>query len=516
MYMNPSRLFTMRTRLDLFFYPKIPYFRIHKMKVSNMKRYMSNDEIIQSLQIKEDRPLSFSEEELELARNFFNTNNYFSFAIYRKLLPRKKYKDYSFSDCLDIYKFNDFLRAELNKFTGNIELMLRATLIQHLGSYYKEKQKEDKFMKSNELIQEAFKETYISINKVIDKTIINDNKNYDRFINNLMRNFKKLKKNLISLIESPLKSLVREYLILQPDKNLAFEDIYKFQISILEKFEIEIKNYITFLNNLKEDKLNKLYNDSDFKKDKIVESLKLITLDQEFEIEIKNKVNTVIESLVMDKKNIINQKDFSYEIGLLYLDKSIYVSDKKEDLNKLMQKFEDTIKENKSDAIEHYKQKKTGVPIWVLFEELTFGDIYHFLILLKPEFKKVWIEKSFTKELETFIPGWFRSINFLRNNCAHYNRLYGKYFNISPPSLLEEDRKLANIKKEDNKTLFANLLVIKNLLNFHSTKQKEWNFFLTKLKKKIDEKSEVIRIFKMGFPDNWEECLKIERMQDKD
>lgn len=485
------------------------------MKVSSMKRYMSNDEIIHSLQVKEDRPLSFSKEELELARKFFNTNNYFSFAIYRKLLPRREYKDYSFSDCLDIYKFNDFLRAELNKFTGNIELMLRATLIQHLGSYYKDKQIEDKFMKSNELIQKTFQETYTNINKVIDKTISNNNKNYDKFSNDLTRKYGKLKKNLNDLIENSIKSLVREYLILQSDKNLAFEDVYKFQISILEKFEIEIKNYITFLNSLKIDRLNKIYNDSDFKKDKIVGLLELITPDREFEIEIKNKVNAVIESLVMDKENIINQKDFSYEIGLLYLDKSIYVSDKKEDLDKLIRKFNDTIQENKSDAIEHYKQKSTGVPIWVLFEELTFGDIYHFLILLKPEFKKFWIEKSFTKELETFIPGWFRSINFLRNDCAHYNRLYGRYFNISPPSLLEEDRQLANINKTENKTLFANLLVIKNLLYFHITKQKEWNFFLKKLKRKIDEKPDVIRIFKMGFPDNWEECLEIKIMQDK-
>lgn len=462
---------------------------------------MSNSDIITSLKEKEDRPLSFSNEELELAKNFFNTNNYFSFTIYRKLLPRIKSKNYSFSDALDVYKFNDFLRSELNKFTGNLELMLRSTLIQHLGAYYEGKKKEDKFQKSIELIEMVFQDKINGIKKIIDKTSATEKKNYDRFIHSLQRKYEQLKINLEDTIKIEITQLLKEYLILHNDKNAAFEDIQEFNNTFSQIIKNETNEYSISLEYIK---------GKGIPEDKVSVVLKKILPDENFQIYFEKQLEIITKNLITNNEEIISQENFTFETGLLYKDTSIYVSDKVQDIQELMSRFENTINASKSDAIKHYRGKNdVGVPIWVLFEELTFGDVYRFLSLLKTDLKNFWIEKSFEKELENFVPGWFRSVNFLRNNCAHYNRLYGRFFNVSPPSLLKEDTNLANITNQDNKTLFSNLLVIKNLLKYHITQKNEWNIFLLKLKNHIEEKQEILRISEMGFPENWIECLTI-------
>ncbi|PEF77665.1 Abi family protein [Bacillus toyonensis] len=304
-----------------------------------MNEFQTVGQIIEELSLKVDYPLTFSDAEKDMAKNFFVVHNYYSFQIYRKYLPRIEGKEYSFTDCLTLYYFNEFLREEINKFTGVVELLFRSTLVTHLCDYY----------------------------------------------------------------------------------------------------------------------------DGDFHK------------------------------------------------GEFYLDKSIYAKDSAG--HELLMAFSRRIKESKSDAvIHHMRTKNRAIPFWLLVEEATFGELFHFISQLKDEYREHWIAQAFGRQYRNFILGWIKAVNIMRNTCAHYGRIYARYFSAAPPKLLIEDKIKAGIRKggdNSNKTLFAQLLTLKNLIVYNSFYHDDWNTFISSLNRYIITNQEVIKSDRMGFPVNWEECLLI-------
>lgn len=96
----------------------------------------------------------------------------------------------------------------------------------------------------------------------------------------------------------------------------------------------------------------------------------------------------------------------------------------------------------------------------------------------------------------------------MRNTCAHYSRVYGRYFTYAPPRYLIADVRKSGIKKNQNETLFARLLAIKNILAY-STKSDllRWNGFICELSLELSTMENIVRLEKMGFPENWEEML---------
>ncbi len=101
-----------------------------------MKHFYSVDDLIEELMHAEENPLAFNPNELLFAKEFFTYTNYYSFSIYRKQLPSNPDVTYSFSDCMELYRFNYFLRESLNKFTGYVELMLKASFVKSLCQNY--------------------------------------------------------------------------------------------------------------------------------------------------------------------------------------------------------------------------------------------------------------------------------------------------------------------------------------------------------------------------------------------
>lgn len=88
-----------------------------------------------------------------------------------------------------------------------------------------------------------------------------------------------------------------------------------------------------------------------------------------------------------------------------------------------------------SDFVVHYREKYGSVPIWVLANDLTFGNLEHFFNLMKPAEKRAVCKAIATsterlgdKDLGFFDVGSARvSLEVLvkfRNICAHDERLY--------------------------------------------------------------------------------------------
>lgn len=66
-------------------------------------------------------------------------------------------------------------------------------------------------------------------------------------------------------------------------------------------------------------------------------------------------------------------------------------------------------------------------------------------------------------------------------------------------------------RKNDNRDLFAYLISIKNILIFDTlSTQTRWNTFLNKLENEIEQNSNVVKLFKIGFVSDWKDLLEIE------
>lgn len=222
-----------------------------------------------------------------------------------------------------------------------------------------------------------------------------------------------------------------------------------------------------------------------------------------------------------------------------YLDYGIYDSKNKDKITEILSKFAESAlnKRKKELYIEHHIKNYGGhIPLWVLIETLTFGEIVHFYSFLSSNVRKEWKNSFFNvpviKESEI---EWLKTLQFLRNDCAHDNRLYGKTFNFSP---LIHKKDLAHIFGEDKanlhllkkrkvpmsrklefdelnkqiekskKTLFTALIIMRYFIEASSQRtQENWNTFLAQLENEIKTKN--IPLFRIGFKHNWKDLLQL-------
>lgn len=153
-----------------------------------------------------------------------------------------------------------------------------------------------------------------------------------------------------------------------------------------------------------------------------------------------------------------------YQSAEFYLDLNIY--NKEEYGRETLTSFAETVVRSKEVYIRHHHKEKNGcIPIWVLIEELTFGQVDTFISQLKPEYKNIWIDKTFGKQYRKFVVSWIGVARYIRNMSAHYARFYSKRYVIFP-SLPKEDLKKYNIKNTKKDNLFVMLFTEKNYFHF--------------------------------------------------
>ena len=70
------------------------------------------------------------------------------------------------------------------------------------------------------------------------------------------------------------------------------------------------------------------------------------------------------------------------------------------------------------------------MPLWMAAEVMTFGNMLTFFRMLKMRDKKA-IARDFGINADTF-ETWLKSLNFVRNVCAHHGRLWNRHLAIAP------------------------------------------------------------------------------------
>lgn len=147
--------------------------------------------------------------------------------------------------------------------------------------------------------------------------------------------------------------------------------------------------------------------------------------------------------------------------------------------------------------IKHHEEKYEGkLPIWVATEIMSFGMLSKLYSNMIPE-DKTYIKNNLCKINPVLVDTWLQSLTHIRNQCAHYGRLYNTLFPI------------IKIKKEDkiyslnNKKIFTYIIA----MNYLIADRKAWNKFFINLQQLVNEYAKYIDLDLIGFPKNWIEIL---------
>jgi abortive infection bacteriophage resistance protein len=178
------------------------------------------------------------------------------------------------------------------------------------------------------------------------------------------------------------------------------------------------------------------------------------------------------------------------------------------------QKFLLTLKKNLDSHFEPYFKlhkdtyKSIYPPSWMVMEVMTFGTVSRMFENLRPSPEKTRICEAFglTKKL---LVSWLHCFSFIRNKCAHHNKLTYSKIRFAPVIPKNPARKFLAVDDFDNTSLYAILSCIQYMLTI-CNKDSIFKYDLLKLFQKFPG----ISFSRLGFTPNWK-TEKIWNMNDQ-
>lgn len=124
---------------------------------------------------------------------------------------------------------------------------------------------------------------------------------------------------------------------------------------------------------------------------------------------------------------------------------------------KFIQQINDNIERNKNKlAVKHHKKFYGGkFPIWVIIELFTVGQLSLFYSDMLRTDKKA-IAKNLYHTTDTNMASWLKCLTELRNNCAHYSRLYNSA--QLPKELVSEFKEICKEKNISQASVFKSAI----------------------------------------------------------
>jgi len=137
-------------------------------------------------------------------------------------------------------------------------------------------------------------------------------------------------------------------------------------------------------------------------------------------------------------------------------------------------------------------------PCWMMLEITSFGSLSIIYENLRPGRTKRSIANYFGLDDGTF-SSWLHTLVYLRNNCAHHNRLWNRIMGITPNNPRTPGNLWLSHIPATNKSYYVLSMIIYllNTVNPNHT-------FPAKFKELLKEYPNV-DVGAMGFPDDWEE-----------
>lgn len=197
-------------------------------------------------------------------------------------------------------------------------------------------------------------------------------------------------------------------------------------------------------------------------------NLRLLALDALERIEV---------ALRVDVSHSLGKKDVFAHV------KSELLANNFKKHKKWVQKHENQINRSKEKFIKHYKNKYGfPLPVWVACEVWDFGTLSFLFAGMIPDDKNA-IAKKYGVSNGKVFESWLRSLNYLRNVCAHHSRLWN--LNIVDQPKLPPISEVSWVAPFMNNTRakarpFLLLCIVKHLLTVINPSS-TWNVRLEKL-----------------------------------
>lgn len=225
-------------------------------------------------------------------------------------------------------------------------------------------------------------------------------------------------------------------------------------------------------------------------------------------IKVENGIKSQV-SYYFTEKNGENQKEYLNTSNYNYSGKK-----NQRDIDRLIKKLEGYVtKSTDYHYINHSKKKYGNVPLWVLTNALTFGNISKMYMLL-PQDIQIKVSRNYQCVNEKQMVSILAVLVKYRNVCAHGERLFTYRTADSIPDL-PIHRKLKIAQKgsqyvNGKNDLFSVVIALRYMLNDQWYKEliKELKALIDKYLKKHDSISEQELYEKMGFPENWRKITR--------
>ena len=185
-----------------------------------------------------------------------------------------------------------------------------------------------------------------------------------------------------------------------------------------------------------------------------------------------------------------------------YLDRANRPGLSVDDHRRLLSKIRTEADNSREEFVLHYFRRyssETDLPFWMASELMTFGTMYTLYRGVKTRIKKE-IASAFSIRAP-ILSSWLRSLNQVRNLCAHHSRLWNREFGVKLliPEAGASPEWHSPVTIPNNRT-FGILTVLNYLLN-RVAPQSAWRARLVAL---FEEYDDIPKRF-MGFPADWED-----------
>lgn len=225
-------------------------------------------------------------------------------------------------------------------------------------------------------------------------------------------------------------------------------------------------------------------------------------------IKVENEIKSQV-SYYFTEKHGENQKEYLNTVNYNYVGKK-----NQRDINRLIQILSGYVtKPTDYQYINHAQNKYGNVPLWVLTNALTFGNISKMYMLL-PQDIQIKVSKNYWGINERQMVSILTVLVKFRNVCAHGERLFTYKTTDSIPDLpLHKKLKISQKGSQyinGKNDLFSVIIALRYLLNDYWYKEfiKALKTLIDRYLKKHDSISEQELYEKMGFPENWKKITR--------
>lgn len=166
----------------------------------------------------------------------------------------------------------------------------------------------------------------------------------------------------------------------------------------------------------------------------------------------------------------------------------------------LLEHIQESVNRSQEEFVRHFRSNYSDkyLPLWIAVETMSFGNTMTMVLNLHRADKKSFAGRyGITPKV---MDSWLRSLNYIRNCCAHHARLWNRALAIKPLIPHEKHRPEFHKPPVRNSRIFAVLTIVQYLLSVINPSQ-GWKAEVLALLDTFPS----VPLDQMGFPENWQE-----------